>query len=347
MRLWQINADNSLLELSLQAAKMEKQIEDWIHQDISLISKDILLLARHIQPSFGGLIDFIGVNSYGDVVVLEIKKDRSPKELIADVLEHASWIRERSSQEILELGTRKFGDENAFKDHFNDYFSMPFPEVFNKQHKILLIGTSFDQGSERILQYLSQTYGININAVLFTYFRKNRTEESSMSENEEFLVRNFLMDDTEVNQRMMDRMGIQRNTQSTVSDLKSYAADHKAGSLFEKTMEIKLFFEHEQNQRDCIEYIGRIKDKETPIFSIFPKKSSREKGVYFQVELTHFTEYFQVTDERELLRRFTETFDIEGVKGKPDWYWGFIRSEENLEELVMSLERYHKRKRRY
>lgn len=53
-----------------------------------------------------------------------------------------------------------------------DAFSQRFggkelPEVLNEQHKMLIVASEIDDSSERIINYLSDTYGVSINAVTF------------------------------------------------------------------------------------------------------------------------------------------------------------------------------------
>ena len=54
----------------------------------------------------------------------------------------------------------------AYQERFND----SLPETSNDEHSITIVASSLDASSERIVQYLAQQHGLNINVVFFTVF---------------------------------------------------------------------------------------------------------------------------------------------------------------------------------
>lgn len=59
----------------------------------------------------------------GQLVIVELKRDRTPREVVAQILDYASWIRQRSPREIDELIQRRTTKSlaPAFREKFEFY----------------------------------------------------------------------------------------------------------------------------------------------------------------------------------------------------------------------------------
>ncbi len=58
---------------------------------------NLLIIGRQVTTKFDGIIDLLGIDRQGDLVVLELKRDRTPRETLAQVLEYASFVRRTRS----------------------------------------------------------------------------------------------------------------------------------------------------------------------------------------------------------------------------------------------------------
>src|SRR4051812_12834962 len=70
---------------------LERRVGDMIGFDPSLTGMELLVVGRQVHTSFGGTVDVVAVDSEGRVHVLELKRDRSPRDVIAQVLDYGSW----------------------------------------------------------------------------------------------------------------------------------------------------------------------------------------------------------------------------------------------------------------
>jgi hypothetical protein len=59
---------------------------------------------------------------------------------------------------------------------FAERFSSPLPDVFNADQQLTIVASELDAGSERIVNYLADRYGVPINAVFFRYFADTSAE---------------------------------------------------------------------------------------------------------------------------------------------------------------------------
>ena len=91
IRLWKIEND-SLREVEKSKLDVEEKLEGCITSDISIISPKMLVIGRQVETSYGGFIDVLCMEENGDLVIIELKRDKTPREIAAQVLDYASWV---------------------------------------------------------------------------------------------------------------------------------------------------------------------------------------------------------------------------------------------------------------
>jgi hypothetical protein len=186
MKLWHI-ADGNLRQMHQTPLDYEERLEDWIVKEPRILGVDVLLIGRQVTTEFGGKIDLLGINSQGDLVVIELKRDRTPRQVVAQVLDYASWVKGLTYEEISNIAADYLDDSLAVA--FSEQFSAPLPDNLNKNHSMIIVASYLDDASERIVQYLIDEYKVNINVAFFTFFGRD---------GEEYLGRAWLQDPEEV-----------------------------------------------------------------------------------------------------------------------------------------------------
>lgn len=175
IRLWKVT-DEGFEELERNMISQEEQLHDWLERDISLISDDLLVIGREVLTDFGKSIDLLCLNSNGDVVIIELKRDKAPRDVMAQILEYASWVDDLPSERILEIANDYLQKKGMSLDEaFQQKFKIPLPEYLNDSHKMLIVTSELDAQTERVLNYLSE-HEIDINAVTFSYFKDGNNE---------------------------------------------------------------------------------------------------------------------------------------------------------------------------
>jgi len=169
--LWKVDG-NKLGEIQKSKLDSENRLEDWIYQDSSILGMDVLIIGRQVPTDYGGRIDLLGIDSQGDLVIIELKRDKAPREAVAQILDYASWVKNLAYEEIDNITAKRFG--KSLSEGFSEFFGIALPEKVNTNHKMVIVASELDDSSERIVQYLAEK--ININAVFFTFF-KTETEE--------------------------------------------------------------------------------------------------------------------------------------------------------------------------
>lgn len=96
MRVYGVQPDgrfSEYLQTPFQIAHQESILEDWLEANPDGIIEDgrIMIIGRQVVTNLGGFIDLLGLDRQGDVVVVELKWDRTPRDTIAQCLEYASF----------------------------------------------------------------------------------------------------------------------------------------------------------------------------------------------------------------------------------------------------------------
>ena len=147
----------------------EEQLETWLKQDISMISTDYMVIARQVTTDFGGVIDLLCQDSTGDIVVAELNRGKTPREVTAQALDYASWVTDLSHQRITEIANDYLAENKSLETAFQVNFGDELPETLNEGHSILIVAESMDSGRERIVKYLPAQC-IRINSLAVQHF---------------------------------------------------------------------------------------------------------------------------------------------------------------------------------
>ena len=165
--IWKVaNPPEPLTESSLLN---EQSLEDMIVASPHLLSDEWMLIGRQEDTGFGGRIDLLALAPDGSVVLIELKRDRTPREVVAQALDYASWVSRLGADDIAEVYSR-FAPGRSLADDFRQRFGQELDDdTLNLSHQIVVVAASLDDSTERIIIYLSE-YGIPINVLCFQVF---------------------------------------------------------------------------------------------------------------------------------------------------------------------------------
>jgi len=165
--IWRILPQPERLPESTLAS--EQLLEKMIVADPHILSDEWMLIGRQEDTGFGGRIDLLAIAPDGALVLIELKRDRTPRDLVAQTLDYATWVENLRAEDIAAIYQR-FSNGSSLEDDFRSRFRQPLDEdSLNQTHQIIVVAASLDDRTERIVQYLS-TRGIPINVLCFQVF---------------------------------------------------------------------------------------------------------------------------------------------------------------------------------
>ncbi len=189
-------------KVTMSAIDSELMLEDALVKDLSILSQQLMLIGRQVSTAYGKFIDMLAMDASGNLSIIELKKNRTAREVVAQLLDYASWTQSLSYEEIAAI----YSDKNQGKkleEGFDDAFGMSLPEQINQKHELIVVASELDASTERILNYLSDNYGVPINAVFFRFFR---------DDGRDYLARTWLIDPEEV-ERKVSKSNIKKGSE--------------------------------------------------------------------------------------------------------------------------------------
>ncbi|MBT3271932.1 MAG: hypothetical protein HN368_02160 [Spirochaetales bacterium] len=262
----------------------------------------------------------------GDLILLELKRDKTPREITAQALDYASWMKDLTNEEITEMADQYLKTDGPLNTAFSAKFNEPLPEILNENHKMLIVGSQIDSHSERIIKYLSETYGVNINAVTFDFYK---------DDGQEYLARNFLLEPEEVVANQSKKSRGKRKPPLSIDDYMDYSEKNGFGGLFSEVLDfMTTIFDSRMPTLSTISFIGIMEGRRNTILNIEPFESNDKDGISFYFYVERFCEYFGVKSE--------ELYEVFATKLTEDSKWnvdnaiyrGFVKSPEQIQHIV-------------
>ena len=199
--IWRV--DGVLKALAFSDLDQESALQQIVAEDISVVDSRLMVVGREVVTGYGGRVDVLAIDADGNLAVIELKKNRTPREIVAQILDYGSWVRHMSDEEIAE----KFNDyqirflnedtPKSIDDALRERFGR-VPDTLNSSHRLIIVAGSLDPSTERIVTYLMEEYGVEINAVFFRVFE---------DENRQYLTRAWLRQPDTIQPETITRRG--------------------------------------------------------------------------------------------------------------------------------------------
>jgi len=325
-RIWEIKSGDSLIEFKKSKLDLENRLEQWIEKDISLIASDLIIIGRQVQTRHGGVIDVLCLDSDGNTVIIELKRDKTPRDITSQVLDYATWVKDLSHDEISNIANSYLGNNGPIESAFRNKFEEELPETLNENHKMLIVSSEIDESTERIVNYLSDSFGVAINAVKFQYFRD--------IDGKEYLARIFLIEPSEVEER---NPRSKRKPPLTLEEFGNIAEKNGVGELFNLFVsEVSPLFDKRITTRSTVSWVGQMGNSMNSILNVLPMESNDNNGLRFYVYIERLTLYFTTTKE-EILKYFPKIIEEGKLWNVKSVIFGYFSKSEEIKIFARGL----------
>ena len=178
MRIFGIQSDGNFVEYGqepFQVGHTEETLHDWLESNPEGILEDneLLIIGREVLTDLGGYIDLLGVDSAGNVVVVELKRDQTPRDTVAQALEYSAFA-ERLSVDQLETISRTYMNDESlnFAEHHRQHFDLSESDAvaFNKDQRIVIVCQEVAPQIRQTAQFLNSK-GVSVTCVEFAFFQ--------------------------------------------------------------------------------------------------------------------------------------------------------------------------------
>lgn len=166
---------------------LESQLEGYIESDPSVLGEPLLVIGRQVPTAHGGFVDLLAMDETGSLHVIELKRDKTPRDVAAQTLDYGSWAATLGRSEIDNIFA-SYRPGLALEEAFADRFGDTLPEEVNTAQEFRIVAASVDAATERIVRFLNEDFDVPINVVFFRHFQDNGSS---------YLARSWLVDQSE------------------------------------------------------------------------------------------------------------------------------------------------------
>jgi hypothetical protein len=182
MRLFKV-ADGTFTEYKeadFKGEHREKTLESWLEQNPDAIVEDgmLLIIGRQVKTDLNSYIDLLALDRTGNTVVIELKRDRTPRDVIAQALEYASFVEHIEYDPLEAIYQQYSGNEGeSLSEYHRTAFKLTDSEAisFNKDQRIVIIGSNISSEIRQTALFLRRK-GIRVTCIEFAYFKTEREE---------------------------------------------------------------------------------------------------------------------------------------------------------------------------
>jgi len=165
--IWKVGSAPAPLGES--ALPSEALLEQMIVAAPQILSDEWMVIGRQEDTGFGGRIDLLAIAPDGGLVLIELKRGRTPRDVVAQAIDYATWAEALDAEAIGRVYAR-FSNGGNLAANFRARFGMLLDEAtLNQSLQIVIVAASLDVSSERIVGYLAKR-GIAINVLCFQVF---------------------------------------------------------------------------------------------------------------------------------------------------------------------------------
>ena len=293
IKLWQIEGDTPK-PVSQDKLDLESRLENWIRDDIGLVNDDLLVIGQQVPTEHTGGIDLLAMDSEANLVILELKRDMTSREVVAQALDYASYVQKLGLSDIEEIVSNSdFLNGKGLDQAFRDKFDEDLPDPVNQTHRMYIVASSLDSATERIVEYLSETHGVDINVATFAYFNSN---------GQEMIGRSMLLDEEIVQKRSTTRRGTKRRPPLTESELRDIAERNGVVALWDKAVEeFRSLSQGRGRSRSSMFFNGKPgqsgERSARSFVSMYPGRSSQENGLAIGLRFNKIEQDFDLAEE--------------------------------------------------
>ncbi|MEM2777063.1 MAG: DUF4268 domain-containing protein [Candidatus Bathyarchaeia archaeon] len=165
--------------------KNEEDLHKLLENNIDILAynedEKFYLLGSHLKIR-GSEIDLLLTNEDGDLTIVELKRGRTPREVIAQILEYASILHNLDLDELekkvdISKVFNKIKEVNPDLEYDEEQFFEKIKECLKSgKFNLLIVSYEIDETIKDIMNYLRDVYEVKIQGIEFKYYKDKNSE---------------------------------------------------------------------------------------------------------------------------------------------------------------------------
>ncbi len=183
MKLFTIAKDGRLTrykEQNYETTHQETQLESLLENNPEYFfeASKVLVIGRQVTTNLNTFIDLLGIDKFGNTVVIELKRGKTPRETVAQILEYASFVENLDYAQLDEIYQDYSGEDIGLAEYHREYFENEEDEQvsFNKSIKLVIVAQEVSREIRQTALFLRRK-GVDIYCMEFKYFETRAGEQ--------------------------------------------------------------------------------------------------------------------------------------------------------------------------
>ena len=158
--------------------ELERYLESWLENSPWALveGEPILWIGRQTSANVGESTifpDLLGLDSEGNLVIVELKRGIAPRDVVAQLLEYAAWAEELSDEQIQGIAATYFQTvkkETTLQDAFGEMFEDEMPAL-NRRLRLFVVAEEISGRILQVCRSLRTSHGMDINCLTVSTFQ--------------------------------------------------------------------------------------------------------------------------------------------------------------------------------
>lgn len=178
------SAHGQLMHTKVAEIDVEEHLENWLENSptILLDGKPILWIGRQPSAPVSGTVlfpDLLGLDSAGNLIVVELKRGRTPRDVVAQGLEYLAWASKLEYQDLERVTRENWARRGQIADTLESVFRdtllagdeiTPLPR-FNQCQTLFIVAEEIHPRVAEVARYLQNPGGLDVRCIVFSVYR--------------------------------------------------------------------------------------------------------------------------------------------------------------------------------
>ena len=170
IRIWEIDGSSQAAEPLDSASRMEteRSLEDVLVRNPEMLMPGLMLVGRQ-TPIDGGILDLLGVDEDGRLVVFELKREKLSRDAVAQAVDYCSCLESLTENELAAYIANHSGTNDVDKiDDFESWYGdrQGKQMIALKPIRMVLVGLGANDRAHRMVEFLAKS-GVDISLLTF------------------------------------------------------------------------------------------------------------------------------------------------------------------------------------
>ena len=163
-----------------RSIEFERHLESWLENNPWTLvqGEDILWIGKQTNARVEDRTifpDLLGIDADGNLIIVELKRGRTPRDTVAQLLDYATWADGISNAQIREIAKTYFEDQmelegQSFDEVFRTAFETENVPTLNRSLRLYIVAGRISEWILKVCKFLRNSHNMNVSCVAVSMF---------------------------------------------------------------------------------------------------------------------------------------------------------------------------------